>query len=138
VLNRALFRQNFQLMPRESESHYDWVSFASALIRSEVIRDIGFLDEGFFLYFDDADYCRRARKAGWKIGFCQDARVVHLEGQSNTVPESNRKLHRRPRYYYVSRARYFAKHLGTAGFWAANVAWSVGSVIGHAKQLVRS
>jgi N-acetylglucosaminyl-diphospho-decaprenol L-rhamnosyltransferase len=137
ILNRFLWRKHFQLMPADGQLHYDWISFAAALIRSSVIRDIGYLDEGFFLYFDDADFCRVARKAGWMIGCCPEARIVHLEGQSNEVPENTRQLKRRPRYYYVSRARYFAKHYGAVGLWAANIAWSVGSLIAHLKRLAR-
>jgi N-acetylglucosaminyl-diphospho-decaprenol L-rhamnosyltransferase len=135
IINRLLLRSNFQLAPPVGAAHFDWVSFACAVIRSEVIEQVGFLDEGYFLYFDDADYCRMARKAGWKIGYCREARVMHLEGQSNEVPEQTKKLERRPRYYYVSRARYFAKHCGMLGLWAANIAWSAGSAIAAARRL---
>ncbi len=136
IVNRLLFRDDFPLMPAKGSAYYDWVSFAAAVIRTEVIREIGFLDEGYFLYFDDADYCRVARKAGWKIACCEDAKVIHYEGQSNEVPESTRMLKRRPRYFYVSRSRYFAKHLGTLGLWIANMAWSIGAVLGCVKQLL--
>jgi N-acetylglucosaminyl-diphospho-decaprenol L-rhamnosyltransferase len=136
LLNRFLWRKHFQLMPADGQLHYDWISFAAAVIRSSVIRDVGYLDEGYFLYYDDADFCRVARKSGWLIGFCPEARIIHLEGQSNEVPQSTRLLKRRPRYYYVSRARYFAKHYGAVGLWAANLAWSVGSIIAYAKWLV--
>lgn len=136
-INRILSRDYyFHLAPPNGAAHYDWVSFAGAMIRSEVARDTGLLDEGYFLYYDDADYCRMARNAGWKIGRCETARVVHLEGQSNELPEKTRSRERKPRYYYVSRARYFAKHLGTAGLWAANVAWSAGSAIAAVSRLV--
>ena len=45
----------------------DWTSFACVLIRHEVIEQIGLMDEDYFMYFDDIDYCRRARNAGWQI-----------------------------------------------------------------------
>ncbi len=135
-INRLLSREYFQLAPPGGATRFDWVSFACALIRSDVIHDVGFLDEGFFLYYDDADYCRMARKAGWTIGHCQSARVVHLEGQSNELPEKARRLERKPRYYYVSRSRYFAKHLGTVGLWAANFAWLAGAMIAAARRRI--
>ncbi len=125
-INRLVLRGPFQLAPPTGVAHYDWVSFACAMIRADVVRDVGILDEGFFLYYDDADYCRTVRKAGWKIGCCETARVVHLEGQSNELPEKALRRERKPRYYYVSRSRYFAKHTGTVGLWAANIAWTTG------------
>jgi GT2 family glycosyltransferase len=136
-VNRVMLRDSFQLAPAASRADFDWISFACAIIRSDVVRKIGFLDEGFFLYYDDNDYCRTARNAGWRIGCCPEARVVHLEGQSNELPEKARARERKPRYYYVSRARYFAKHFGTPGLWAANVAWSAGWLISEMKRLVK-
>jgi N-acetylglucosaminyl-diphospho-decaprenol L-rhamnosyltransferase len=127
--NRVFLRDNFQLAPPAGADEFDWVSFACAMIRSEAMRKIGLLDEGYFLYYDDADYCRMARKAGWKIGGCKTGRVVHLEGQSNDLPEKTRCQERKPRYYYVSRSRYFAKHLGAAGLWAANIGWTLGAAL---------
>jgi GT2 family glycosyltransferase len=136
VINRCFGREPFPLMPPAGAANFDWVSFASAVIRRGVADDIGVLDEGYFLYFDDADYCRMARNVGWKVNCCREARVVHHEGQSNDVPATTRMLRRRPRYYYVSRSRYFAKHYGAVGLWAANLAWAAGSIIGWVKRLL--
>src|SRR5262249_13584969 len=58
-----------------------WVSFAAVMIRREAIEQVGLLDEGYFMYFEDADYCRRARLYGWRVHYCPDARVVHLQGR---------------------------------------------------------
>jgi len=137
LINRLMQRDEFQLSAPRGRDNFDWVSFACALIRSDVVRQVGFLDEGFFLYYDDADYCRSARRAGWLIGCCNEAKVLHLEGQSNELPEKSRARERKPRYYYVSRSRYFAKHIGTIGLWAANVAWSAGWLVGEVKRLVK-
>jgi len=137
-INRLFSRDYFQLAPPNGVTHFDWISFACAMIRSDVLRDIGLLDEGYFLYYDDADYCRMARRAGWKIGCCKAAQVVHLEGQSNELPEKARVRERKPRYYYVSRARYFGKHLGTVGLWGANIAWSAGSAIAAVGRMIGS
>lgn len=135
-LNRICGRTSFELLPANDQTAYDWISFAAAIIRGKVFQDIGLLDEGYFLYFDDADFCRVARDAGWKIASCSAVRIVHLEGQSNAVPESTRQRKRRPRYYYVSRSRYFAKHYGVLGLWAANCAWSAGYLFAIAKMLL--
>ena len=58
----------------------EWTSFACVLIRKDVIEKIGLMDEDYFMYFDDIDYCCRTREAGWQIIHCPTARVVHLSG----------------------------------------------------------
>lgn len=59
-----------------------WVVGAYFLIRKEVMDAIGFLDERYFLYFEEIDYCLSARRAGWDVVFYPYAAVVHLGGQS--------------------------------------------------------
>jgi GT2 family glycosyltransferase len=59
-----------------------WVVGAYFLIRREVLDGIGMLDERYFLYFEEIDFCRAAAKAGWDVIFYPHARVVHLGGQS--------------------------------------------------------
>ena len=116
----------------------DWTSFACALIRREVLEAIGVLDPGFFLYFDDPDYCRRARKAGWKVLNWPQAKVVHLRGQSNPVKELTAKRDRRPSYYYASRSRYLAKFYGRVGLWFSNMLWLFGRTVALLREVLGS
>jgi len=111
-----------------------WLSFACALIRREVIESVGPLDAGYFLYFDDIDYCRRARRAGWGVLHRPEARVVHLRGGSGPVKQLSRSLQHRPGYFYASRARYFAKFYGRLGLWAANALWEAGRAIAWCRE----
>ena len=99
----------------ESTSYPEWTSFACVLIRREVFEDIGLLDEGFFMYFEDVDFCKRAREAGWKIINNPEAHVVHLRGGSSPVKSQAAQEETLPRYFYESRARYYFKHFG---YWA--------------------
>lgn len=114
----------------------DWISFACVLVRREVVEDIGLMDEGYFMYREDNDYCRRAQEAGWKILYWPAARVVHLRGGSGPVKAaiSNRK--RPPQYLYASRARYFAKFYGKTGLWAANLLWLTGRSLSFVRESV--
>lgn len=114
----------------------DWVGFACVLIRREVFSDIGVLDEGYFLYFDDVDYCRSARNAGWGILYVPDVRIVHIEGQSTDMPDYTRKRKRRPAYWYVSRSWYFSKFYGKVGLVAANLMWMIGRGISLAREVL--
>ena len=93
---------------------YDWISGASMLIRREVVEQVGFLDESYFLYYEETDYCRRARARGWTCWFVPASRVVHLVGQSTGVTSRTTLTRRRPTYWFQSRRRYFIKHHGVA------------------------
>lgn len=84
----------------------DWVSGACMLVRREVIEQVGLLDEQFFLYFEDNDWCLRMRKAGWRVLYDPRFKVTHLGGVS--LPQR----HRASQIYYQSLLRFTAKHYG--------------------------
>jgi N-acetylglucosaminyl-diphospho-decaprenol L-rhamnosyltransferase len=118
--------------PQES---IEWISFACVLIRREVIAAIGPMDEGFFMYFEDVDYSRRARRAGWQIAYAPAARVVHLRGGRTPEKFATEELGRRPDYYYRSRARYLAKYYGRSGPCGANICWLLGRAVSLSREI---
>jgi N-acetylglucosaminyl-diphospho-decaprenol L-rhamnosyltransferase len=88
----------------------DWLAGASIIIRREVFRDIGLLDEGYYTYFEDVDFCFNARRAGWSIWYVPASRIVHLVGRSTGITVSKPK--RQPAYSFEARRRYFLKNCG--------------------------
>lgn len=136
VLGRALARFEPTLPTPRSAIEPDWIAFACALIRREVIERVGLLDEGYFMYFEDVDYCRRARAAGFKVLYWPDAKVVHLRGGSSHVTTAEEQRKRAPRYYYEARARYYAKFYGRKGLWLANGLWHLGRCISLSRELI--
>ncbi|XOV81739.1 MAG: glycosyltransferase family 2 protein [bacterium] len=96
----------------EEPTEVDWVSGAFMLVRKQVFDDIGFMDEAFFLYFEETDFTFRARKHGWRCWHIPEARIVHLVGQSSGVTNKALRHARRPAYWYQSRARYFLLNHG--------------------------
>lgn len=134
ILSRALHRYAVSPPMREAAHECDWISGASLIVRREVFEQIGLLDEGYFLYFEEADFCLRARKAGWKIWFVPESRVVHLEGASTGIRNIVR---RRPRYWYDSRRRYFVKHFGMFGLMLADALWVAGRTSLALRRLLR-
>jgi N-acetylglucosaminyl-diphospho-decaprenol L-rhamnosyltransferase len=91
----------------------DWVAAASMIVRREVFHDIGLLDEGYFTYFEDVDFCLNARKAGWPTWYVPASRVVHFVGQSTGITVKRPK--RQPAYSFEARRRYFLKNHGPLG-----------------------
>lgn len=65
----------------------DWVSGAAMFITRRALAQVGLLDDAFFMYAEDVDYCLRAHEAGWKVQYFPQASITHLIGQSSaTVP----------------------------------------------------
>jgi GT2 family glycosyltransferase len=90
----------------------DWVAGASLLIRREVFDAIGLLDERYFMYYEEVDFCWRAARAGWPCWYVPESRVVHLVGQSSGVTNTRIKRKRRPDYWFESRRRFFLRNKG--------------------------
>lgn len=78
-------------------------NFACVLIRRSLIGQIGLLDERFFLYCEDVEYCHRARKAGWRVVYCPESIVCHQRhgsGHNPWMDESRRYFAYIVRKYY--------------------------------------
>jgi len=133
----TLFKRFTVAMPVQTTIAYpEWTSFACVLIKREVFEDIGLLDDGYFMYFEDVEFCHRARKAGWSIVHNPDSRVIHLRGGSSPVKEKTKQKKRLPRYFYESRARFYYQLYGWSGLTAANILWCLGRCISLARQLL--
>lgn len=112
--------------PRDEPHRTDWVAGASMMVRREVFAAGGLLDEEYFLYFEETDFCRQAARAGWECWYVPASRVVHLVGSSSGVSDRRVPPKRMPAYWFESRRRYFVKNHGRAGMAAASLAWAVG------------
>lgn len=74
-------------VPRE-DAWFDSLNGTSLLISRNALEDVGLLDEGFFVYWEDTEFCLRLRKKGWRIAAAPDSRVLHKVSAStrrNTV-----------------------------------------------------
>lgn len=87
----------------------DGVSGSCMLIRRQVIDQIGFLDEQFFAYQEDADYCLRARAAGWKVYYVPEAQIRHYGGMGGSRINPRQSIFEWHRAYYLLYRKHFAK-----------------------------
>jgi GT2 family glycosyltransferase len=80
----------------------DWLAGACLMVRRAAYEAVGLLDERFFLYWEDADWCLRFRKAGWQIYYVPAARAVHRVGVSRArrPVRSALDFHWSAYYYY--------------------------------------
>jgi GT2 family glycosyltransferase len=94
-------------LPDDAVAEVDWVMGAALLVRREAYDQVGGFDEGFFMYSEEVDWCRRLKAAGWQVVYFPPARIVHHEGRSSEqVPAAT---HIR---FNASKVRYFRKYHG--------------------------
>jgi GT2 family glycosyltransferase len=84
------------------------ISGACLMLRRQAIDQVGFLDENFFMYLEDLDYCIRLRRAGWKLYYVPAGEIVHLVGQS-----SGRRMRDYSIHAYQSLFYFYEKHYST-------------------------
>lgn len=90
----------------------DYVEGACMLVRREAFEDVGGLDEGYFMYAEEVDWCYAMREKGWQVWYQPAAKVIHLGGGSS----QNRRTQREADLYR-SRVRFFRKHYGDRAAW---------------------
>jgi hypothetical protein len=135
-VTRALKAYEVSLKPDPDPKDIDWASFACILLNGDMVRQIGPMDEGYFLYYEDAEYCLRARRAGWRVHLCPEAVAIHFRGGSGPVKSLARSRERLPRYYYSSRTRFLYQAHGRFGLWSANILWAIGRGFAGLRQIL--
>ncbi len=127
VMTRLCARWMVAPPPPTEETRVDWVSGASMLIRRAVLEQIGLLDENFFLYYEDVDFCLRAQQAGWETWYAPSSRVQHVIGASSGLTTAQRVLKQKPPYWFDARRYFFLKHHGWFYTLGADAAWLLGT-----------
>lgn len=89
----------------------DYVQGACLLVRSEILKVVGGLDEGFFMYFEETDWCYRMKEQGGRIYHFPEARVTHFGGGETGHYDETRLVH-----YHRSLFRFYVKHYS---FWSS-------------------
>jgi hypothetical protein len=126
--NRVLRRYYMADTPDNAIQRVDWVVGACLLVRRQTYEQVGGLDEGFFMYSEELDWCRRIKAAGWEIVYLPTAAVIHHEGKSSEQVVPARHV-----YFQSSKVRYFRKHHGA--FQAEALRWFL--LVTYAYQMAR-
>ena len=135
-----LLRRHIMTPPIPADSGpTDWVAGASMIVRREVIEQIGSLDEGYYTYFDDIDYCRMAHDAGWPTWYVPQSRVIHLVGKTTGVTDKTAaaRVQRRPGYWFAARRRYLLKHHSRLYAALADAAFLIGFTLWRVRRRIQ-
>lgn len=103
----AIGLDSMNFMPHDEIVEAEAVSGCFMMLRRDAVNEIGLLDERFFFYSEDKDWCKRLSNAGWKIIFFPKAKAIHYGGQSSAAA---------PVRFYIelqkANLKYWRKHLG--------------------------
>jgi len=138
---RLLARYYVQDQPDDATLDVDWVKGAALMARREAIEQVGLMDEGYFMYSEELDWCKRFKDAGWRVVYLPTAQIVHYGGKSSDQVMTSRHIH-----FQTSKVRYFRKHHGRfvgevlRWFLLGNYAWQLGLegakwLVGHRRPL---
>lgn len=83
----------------------DYIQGACMLVRRAAVEQVGLMDEAYFMYSEEPDWCLRMRRAGWEIWYVPEARIVHYGGQS-----TRQVRHAMVKALYRSKVRFMRKH----------------------------
>ena len=112
---------------KEGVFEVDWLCGAAVLIRREVFKDVGLLDEAYFLYYEETDFMLQMKRKGWERWYLSDAHYTHIIGQSSGVKYGKSKEKKIPDYWFDSRRYYFRKNHGLPYTVMADTAWLAGA-----------
>lgn len=118
--SRFFGRVDYTWADHEQAMQVDWVPGAFSIIRREVLDQIGFFDEQFFLYYEEVDLCHRIKAAGFTIWYLPDVTVMHVGGAcSEALPELTRSNKGRQvtLWQFRSALLFYRKHYGFLHTW---------------------
>jgi N-acetylglucosaminyl-diphospho-decaprenol L-rhamnosyltransferase len=93
--------------PENATLEVDWVQGSALIARREVYEQIGGLDEGYIMFSEELDWCKRAKDANWRVIYYGDAHIIHHGGKSTEQVVARKHIH-----FQESKLRYFRKHHG--------------------------
>ncbi len=137
LFSKLIAHRAVVLPPSAVARPVEWVSGASIMVRRRVFDSIGLLDEGYFLYFEELDFARRAAQAGWQCWVEPRSQVIHVQAAATEVDGPKSKEKRRPTYWFESRRRYFVKHHGPAYAMAADALWATGYLTWRIRRILQ-
>ena len=130
-------------LPDDQENDVDWVTGACLMVPRRVIDHVGLFDEGYFMYSEELDWCRRIKDAGWRVVYLPQAKIIHYVGKSSEQAITARHVN-----FQQAKLRYYRKYHGPIaagslrGLLLANYAWQLvleatKGLLGHKRELRR-
>ena len=140
ILDRIIPSASISIPDLRENREVDWVSGAGFMMPRAVLDDVGLMDDGYFLYFEETDLMKRVRNAGYQVWHVAESRIVHLAGQATGVRTGDAEIKRLSPVWLASRRKFLRKHYGslapacaTALFLAGDVCYRCVSILRRRK-----
>lgn len=119
-------RPEYRSWDRRSERDVDVVSGMFMLVPRHVFEKVGLLDDAFFVYSEEADWCKRIRNSGWRCVFSPAARILHLDGGSKSTSQIKSRM-----FVQMQKSKmiYARKHHGKLGAFATRLLFICSSAL---------
>ncbi len=137
IVSRLLAKHVVAKTMSDVPERVDWLPGASMMVRREVFEKVGLMDEDYFLYFEETDFCLQSARAGFEAWYVPASRVRHIAGQSTGVTGKQNVARRLPGYWFESRTRYFMKNHGRFYGGVADLARAVGFASWRARRALQ-
>lgn len=120
--NRFFGREHMLWWKRDSQRRVDVVSGMFMFVRADAIREVGLMDEDYFMYCEETDWCYRFSRAGWKVVFWPGARITHFHGGSQSTRQNSLSMFVQ---LHKSLLLFLKKHKGPVTYFAGRVMLAV-------------
>ena len=115
-------RYNLTYLNEDETYEVDCIVGAFMLVKSQTIHEVGLLDESFFMYGEDIDWCYRIKALNWKVIYFSDAKIIHYKGASNSKKQNKRLTYEFYRAMYI----FYNKHYKDGYPWITTAATYLG------------
>ena len=134
--HKKIAHYNMTFLDPDEEAEVDVLSGSCMLVRKEAMDQVGLLDEDYFMYGEDIDWCYRIREAGWKIYYTPNAQIIHFRGESGrTVPL--RILYRKSKAMSIFVGKHMVRRYRFFPMWILHFAISIYGVVRFTANMLR-
>jgi N-acetylglucosaminyl-diphospho-decaprenol L-rhamnosyltransferase len=134
IFDRLVRKYLVRKPPSNSSLQTDWLSGASFMVSNEYIERVGLIDDDYFLYFEELDFCLQGKRNNMHCWYIPSSKVYHAVGAATGISDYRKKAPRRPQYWFDSRRHYFLKNYGPMKLLCCDL----GFLAGYAVRLLRS
>jgi hypothetical protein len=128
IFDKLLKKYLVRTAPSNKAIQADWLAGASFMVSNEYIEKIGLMDEDYFLYFEELDFCLQGKDNGMHCWYIPSSKVYHAVGAATGISDKRKKSPRRPQYWFDSRRRFFLKNYGVFKLICCDLAFMFGYI----------
>ena len=135
--SKTFGRYNLTYLDENETNPVDAISGSFMFIRRKTFEQIGYLDEDFFMYCEDIDYCYRITRAGWKIYYVPDSEIIHYKGESTKKDNLDYVINFNKSLYLFYRKHFHHKYVFPVG-WLILIGVFIRALFVYSKNFIKS